>query len=704
MGLRDLDTKSVYKSSEDDVLMDFYVPCLSSATRYDRLAGFFSSSSFSVAAEGLLSFIGRSGKMRLVCSPELQTADIDVLQKSPDELRRLCGEKIAQAVENADSLELQRDHLAVLAYMLAHGLLEIRIAVPLDSRGQPSSTPAARASGIFHEKVGLFYDSDGNAVSFSGSINESANAWLWNAEEFKVFRSWELEQRNYQSADIQHFADLWDGRSHSVAVFSLPEAAERRMLQAAPDTLDIPGLRAKYELRRTIQVRDASESPTLYQYQIDAVNAWLDHDRRGILEMATGTGKTYTALACVRATMPSNRGILCVIAAPQQHLLDQWASNTKAFFPDVVPVLAHSGNTAWRPQLSQSISRLLHRGQGLAIVLATHATAASSEFTVLVKRAESHCSCLLVGDEAHRLGATTYSRALLDAFTWRLGLSATPTRWMDDVGSHAVLQFFGPSVYEFPLREAILTTNPSTHRTYLVPYDYYPRYAVLTHAETIRYASVCKQISRLCAIGEDTRNPSRLERLYFERARILKNAQNKLETFENILDEIGREKRHIIVYCTEVQMSSVCATLAQRRMTFHPFTMAQGTRRDARFGGQTERRHLLQEFRDGVFQVLAAIRCLDEGVDIPEARVAVLLASSSSPVEHIQRLGRILRPCEGKESAVVFDVMARRDPQFGSPGDSFVESLERIELSRIREIASWARNEAEALKSVYLSI
>ncbi len=696
MGLRDLDLKSAYKSTDDDVLADFYVPCLSLAAKYDRLTGFFSSSSFSLVAEGLVGFVERRGRMRLICSPELQPNDIEVLKRSPEDLGSIVSERMMSAMAHADAHELQRDHLMVLAYMLSQELLEIRLAIPIGHADDLPSDSAKNSVGVFHEKIGILEDSRGDIVSFSGSINESATAWLENAEDFKVFRSWVPEQAVYQMPDQRHFSDLWDDRARGVSVLSLPDAVRLDMLRRAPAELDIEFLRRKYEVPRSCRVLEPEGPPKLYDYQRDAVDSWLWAGRRGIFEMATGTGKTFTALACVLSAAEVAKPLFVAIVVPQQHLASQWKSELARFLPAQPTIEVDATNPSWRKEVYRSLTALSQNAGKLVVAIGTYASLSSPDFTRLLEKAAANTKCLILADEVHRAGASVYRQALHPRYEYRLGLSATPTRWFDEEGTAAVTEYFTQVVFEFPLEKALQEINPRTHRTFLVGFDYYPYRTVLSDPERHEYVDLTKRLQKMMsAVGED--HSEALDLLLFKRARIIKNAEGKILVLETILDTLPRQFSHTIIYVTEKQMEPVAALLRARRVAYHRFTMSEGTRPSPEFNGTSERDYLLRKFADGSLRVLLAIKCLDEGVDIPPARIGIFMASSSSPVEHIQRLGRVLRPYPDKDHAAIYDIIVDSGVRPNSDEGRYIVSLEKKERQRFGEIAVLACNGGYAL-------
>lgn len=704
MGLRDIQLQSVYKSSEDGILMDFYVPCLQAACRYDRVAGFFSSTSFCAASRGILGLIEHGGHMRLICSPELQASDIEILRKSPRELERLVASRMQQAALTASDSYHGADHLAILAYMLARGLLEIRVAIPIHASNIAMSAVEVTSSGIFHEKTGAFEDARGDIVSFSGSINESATAWLENAEEFKVFRSWIPEQLAYQATDMSHFERLWHGTCIGVRTLSLPEAVKRDMLKCAPAELPIADLRAKYENRETDRVAERPALPLLFGNQLDAVDRWISAGRRGIFEMATGTGKTYTSLGCLKTMWNRGSGVVGVIAVPYQHLVQQWQKDVLQFgFPMSCVIEADSSHPQWRTKVQNRLLEIAMRHDSRAIVIATHATLSSLSLRQMVTALPGDTETLLIGDEVHGLGAPKMQIGLIDRFDARLGLSATPRRFMDEEGTDKLMSFFGEIVYSFPIEEAIYRVNPSTNLTYLTPYRYLPLLVHLAEPELHEYARLTESISRLRrGLNESSSQASEIIKLLLvKRSNIVKNAVQKMDALQDLLVSLGRNLSQTLVYCSPHQIDNVVSMIASVGVRVSRFTMEQGTRGLKSFEGRTERDVLLDEFAAGEIQVLVAMKCLDEGVDVPPARRAIMMASSSNPREYIQRIGRVLRRYPGKTLAEVYDLVVVPGTHGMSSGATEYErQASRNEFARYEYIAQHAVNNNDALSAL----
>lgn len=665
-----------------DVLKDFYIPVLTNAVSYDRLTGYFSSEILALAARGIAGLISNGGNMRLVASPEFSASDVEAFKSasSSEEVDDLLDDIFDSVVGDVEGLSevIAQNHLKALAWMLKNGRLEIRVLVPKSLDGR---------TGIFHSKVGVLRDSLGNIISFSGSVNETAAGWTRNIEEFKVFRSWDGNSARWVHHDTAQFERYWEPAGHSEYMARPIPTRARRSLEAIAPT-DISELELEPEVESQIELLP---SPTeLRLYQRDAVDAWTGAGMVGLLEMATGTGKTLTATECVRQFQKSADRTLTVVTAPYQHIAAQWMTTLSELDP-----VSTFGQGQWADKIADDISRLGSGFKSHAVWVSVQNTAASDRFGDFVEHAKSRVSqSLFVGDEAHGLGATTFQRALRPSFDARLGLSATPHRWFDDSGNDVITEFFGGVVYEFGIHEALKWRDPVTGETPLTPYDYEPRFVDLDDDEMEEYLDLSAQIALEVARSRDSEESERLERLLFKRASVIKKARSKIEALDRILGEIGSVK-DLLIYChSQEQMSEVMAACDKRRLKFSRFTGEEATNPVAAYGGLSEREWILKAFEDGDLDALVAMKCLDEGVDVPSARVGVILASSTNPREFIQRRGRLLRRSPGKEKAVIYDVVVVPKFSSGVNGEtrSAARSIIRKELERIDEFSRDASN------------
>lgn len=697
MSFRALNLAKAYSSDTDDIVGSFYIPALYESIQYDRLAGFFSSTSLAIAARGIVGLIKNGGRLRLIASPRFTEEDIDIIAKAPEKLDGHLTVVMASELEKLED-EFTRDHIYALAWLLSKGRLEIRVALMYDTSGKLLDLSQVNHASVFHQKVGILYDNEGNTITFSGSVNETAAGWLGNIEEFKVFRSWESAETEYVSADLGKFERFWNNQAPRTKVVTAPEAIRTRLIALAPVDIETINLSRWYEHHH--------HRPRLFDHQENAITNWLSAGRRGIFEMATGTGKTFAALGCLESVAKETKKLVTIITAPYSHLIQQWKREINIFSSLVDQlIIADATNPKWRDEIANALMdvALPYRYKINLVILTTHRTFSSSDFTSIMQIHDNSLVKFVIADEVHSLGAEKNKEGLIEQYKFRLGLSATPKRWMDDIGTEAIYDYFTGIVYEFSLRDAINTINPATGQTYLTPYKYKLKFINLTSEELERYISLTSSIIKKYRRNQNGKNREDLYRhLLYMRADVIKNAANKYTAFEHILDALGSAPLWTIVYCTDEQIDKVVSLLKARGIPRHRFTMEEGTIAEAQFNGLSERDFVLKQFSNCTYSVLVAMKCLDEGVDIPPARTSILLASSGNPREYIQRIGRVIRRYPGKTEAVIYDVIVAPSLDVLPPELSKIElSIFEKELKRCEEIAATALNNAETIALLY---
>lgn len=644
-----LDLRHDYRSGRDALLDDFYIPCMQEAARYDRAVGYFSSSLLHVVALAYSDFARRDGRMRLICSPALKAGDLDAMKAGLDQ-----SEMAQQSVrDELEALLLRPDTVPatrLLATLVAVGVLDVRIAF-LD-----------HAPGIFHEKTGVFVDSDGRTVSFVGSANETWAAWGLNHESFEVFCSWRGETELLRTRrHTRGFEQLWNGLELGVHVEPLEHVTHERLIAIADPDVD----------RASNNVRNARPAATsgrqLMPHQAAVLDDWRAKDCRGIVAFATGAGKTLVALKAVREWTATGRP--AVVLVPGRELHRQWQAEIAEEIPGAAPLLcgAGAGVGKWGPLLA-TYSRPSHTRDVRRIVLATNATFATPDFQ---GRLHDGPHLLVVADEMHRLGSTAKIKTLQGTGCGAsMGLSATHRRQFDELGTAELVRWFGdPLEPIIGLAEAILMGR-------LVPYDYRLHTLELDEDELEAYADLTKSIGRAAAREGAGGEPSEyLRMLLIERSRLLKQARGKVGAALQVLSKEFEDDQRWLVYCDDIaQLDAVVSAALDAGLPTMEFHSSMPGSRDAVLRSLAE--------HGGI---VVAIRCLDEGVDIPACDRALILASSTVEREYIQRRGRVLRASPGKVSATVHDLLLV---------DSHGGVLTRSEANRAMEFARLSRNPA----------
>ncbi|MGB3653130.1 MAG: DNA phosphorothioation system restriction enzyme [Rivularia sp. (in: cyanobacteria)] len=428
-------------------------------------------------------------------------------------------------------------------------------------------------------------------------------------------------------------------------------------------------------------------------YQKQAVNNWFANNGRGTLKMATGSGKTITALAVTWELYSQINLQVLLVVCPYRHLVTQWARECEKF--GLQPILAFENVRTWQTQLSEQLYNVRSGSQQFLTVITTNSTLISDGFQSQLKYFPE--KTLIIGDEAHNLGSPKLEESLPRNVGLRLGLSATPERYFDEEGTQSVLNYFGAVLQpEFTLRDAIAQGA-------LVSYLYYPVLIELTESESLAYAKLTRKIGRVLMYKQrdgdliDIEGNEDIKSLLIQRARLVSAAENKLNALRELM-LTRRETTHTLFYCSDgSQEAEGRANLRQLKEVTRILGVDLGYRVST-YTAETslvEREALRNQFESGELQGLVAIRCLDEGVDIPAIKTAVILASSSNPRQFIQRRGRVLRPHPGKERATIFDMIVL-PPDLDRNTLEVERNLLRKELRRFVEFADLADNAGEA--------
>ncbi len=683
-----------YRTGRDDLVRDFFVPCMEAAVLYRRAAGYFSSAGLALAARGVASLAMRHGRMQLVVSPHLDAGDIAALERAKE---NPCGVLRAVAARTLADIEdtLIRDRLNALAWLAAAGMLEIRLALRVNRDGQYSR-------GLFHAKTGIFTDNDGNQVSFNGSANETAGGLVENFEHLDVFRSWQDPEGRVRAA-VDDFELLWANNAPGLRVIEFSEAG-RELLERYRNP-DRPPAGLVVNESRDGQCSSVLTLPVgleLYPYQKEAIRAWSKAGGRGVLAMATGSGKTLTALVLASKVSERNRPLVMIVICPFINLCRQWIREIAAF--GVEAVACFEGKDRWQSKLEEGYQRLTTGLDQILVVVATNATFQSRPFQSRMAARVEACNFhhLLVADEVHNLGADHAREALPNGIALRLGLSATPERHFDPVGTAAVIDYFGPIVFEYSLSQAITDGR-------LCRYRYYPVLVELSDEEADEYLEITTRLARFYHgdTGNDELNKAAMH-LLIRRARLVGAAANKLAALDKVLGALPEPPKKAIFYCGDGRTKDAISqeeikqitTVAKLLGESHGLRVRNFTFRET----PEEREVILRDLGSGFLDGVVAIRCLDEGIDLPDLRMGFLLASSTNPRQFIQRRGRLLRNAPGKSRATILDFLVL-PPDFDGRLDDNAFNMERTffkrELMRTVEFCRMAENGPEAMHSLH---
>lgn len=691
MPLRSLALLHDYNSGDNDLISEFYVPCFKSSVRYDRAVGYFRSGILSAISEGLSEFIRNDGRMRLLCSPQFTPEDIQAITQGYKNREAVIEEALRREIASIPT-GLEDSGLNLLSWLISHEKLEIQVALP--------ETFDQDTYGIYHEKVGIFHDEEGNAVAFFGSNNETEGGAKNNYEAFDIYRSWEESERCLRK--IHHFEKLWRAEAKGLGVYPFPDAAKKDLIERVrPQDRIVPR-------RKVSPGKDHSShalSPDaflakLWPFQREAIEKLREKSFRGLFSMATGTGKTKTAVGVMLALLRKNTRLFAVVATPQTTISQQWIDEVSAVDAFDFALVADGTNTKWKKQLADKVTDYASGAIDKCIVYTTYNTLASPAFIKIIEKISG--PSLLVGDEVHWAGADTFAEGLRDCYQYRLGLSATPRRHMDSEGTDTILEFFGDVVYEFSLERALSEINPGTGETFLCPYRYHPEFVALDSAELELYQEFCEKIRRQFAKERNHEPSSFLQRLLEKRQAVIVNAKAKMQHLDHLIEQLKPISK-ALVYCSPQQIDSAQDVLNNRGVIQHRFTGEEGVVASREFGGLSQRDYILKNFEKGDYRALVAMKCLDEGINIPSTNLALILASSGNPKQYIQRRGRLLRRAPGKKIVDIYDIIVLPYLSEAEAKKATKDEVKILfkELVRYEEFAALAQNQLDATNKVF---
>lgn len=710
MSLRDHEIKNEYRSLLDDVVKDFYIPLLSNAVTYKRSVGFFSSTSLIEISKGIAALARNGGYIQLVASPYLTDEDIEAIKSGYEKRDAIVERALLRQLSDDVNDYYDMERLNLLANLIADQVLDIRIAYTEDPNGL----------GMYHEKLGLIEDIDNNVVAFSGSMNETRTAMVNNYETIDVFCNWSSDSDAERVRLKQNaFESIWYNCEPNITVVEFSEVTKsliEKYRKKEPnyfiDEEQFKGVEEQASKKKYTNGPMIPSDIKLYDYQLEAIDAWQNNNFKGIFDMATGTGKTLTGLGAVTRLADFLEGKLAVvIVCPYQHLVEQWVEDIVKF--NIKPIIAYSKSTQkdWKKKLTRAVKQqLILPSEKFFCLVTTNHTFASDY--VQNELARIKAPILLVADEAHNLGTERFLALLDEKYKYRLALSATLERHYDDEGTFGLQGFFGNKCIEYDLERAI-------NEEKLTPYKYYPILTVLNEDELETFNNLSMDIVKY--IIKTKSGKIKLDdfgsMLAINRARLIAGAQNKIEELRNVIEPF-KDSYYMLVYCGATKVDTFDNDYSEREpeavRQIEAITKMLGIELGmnvAKFTADEniyERNSIKEHFQNGKdLQAIVAIKCLDEGVNIPAIQKAFILASTTNPKEYIQRRGRVLRrsPETGKEYAEIYDFITlprQLDETYGLTAEQVKReaSLARNEVKRMKEFSRLALNPAESFQLI----
>lgn len=684
MGLyKDLNISIKYSSESNNLLQEFYLPVLSKSNKYDRAVGYFSSSILNEYLSSLTDFYHNNGKMRLIISPELSAEDLMVLKNTTEieknkKCREIASRKLLDLFENENS-----SNTDLFFNLILSGLLKVKVAI------------VKEGIGIFHEKYGLFYENGSDRViAINGSNNETYRGIGLNQESFNTFCSWIDGQLPYVEQHQKDFEKYWNNDSLKLKVFNVDKDSFSEVFENVKN-INIKDAFDKLmsEQARTIE-KTKSELLGLdfipYSYQKEAAEKLIEK-KQGILKFATGSGKTKTAITYMQMLKKKNSKTFFVIVVPDKTLTHQWEKEVRKYNENVLTTF--SDNPNWKLDLRRSVSIYNNSAVANEVVISTIQTMfRNGEDSYFLKEVSKLEDFIIIVDECHNLSTDLIMSNIPLNPTRRVGLSATPTRDVPSAIEQKMLDYLGGIIAEYSLTDAIKDNK-------LCRYNYYPIIVQLEDDEKEEYDVLSKSIatltSKLKNDSQDYETKKLLELTNYKRARVIYGAKQKISKLKELIIDGVIERDYLLVYCgatsynkEDGQESLTQLNVVNRLLKDMDIVNAQYTSSE----DLRDRKNAIKLFEDGTITTLVAIKCLDEGVDIPLIRNAVILASSNSKREFVQRRGRVLRKAPGKDVVNIYDMVVR---DFANKETS----LNINETKRIIEFMEDANNFNDVYKS-----
>lgn len=708
MPFQSLNIQQEYRSPQNNIVTEFYIPVLEKAVSYKRSVGYFSSTSLVQITKGILGLIKNGGTIDLVASP--------YLSKEDEEAIRVGYENRTKIIENALNRSLQEDiknpfsqeRLNLLACLIEKGILNIKIAFTENEK--------EKTIGMYHEKLGLMEDASGNKIAFSGSMNESYNAMVNNYETIDVFRSWKSESEKTRVLQKEEaFSKIWGNYDSKLKVMSFP-SIEKSILDKYKRHSNINFNLDKEEFTKKTEYGFSEPEPLVLRdsgvfidfngekkarpHQVKAIENFIQNNYQSLFAMATGTGKTLTSLFSLNELAKNVLIKSVLIVVPLKDLVDQWQEDIEPYFNGEI-ITVRSG-IEWKEKLSDiSLLKLLDKEKYTSklIIITTYDSFCLNDEKILNSLDIEHT--LIIADEVHKFGAVSYQRKLPEKIKYRIGLSATPKRPYDEKGTSAIFDYFCPSenFYEFSIKDAI-------DADMLCHYDYHPILVSLTDFEMDDYEIISEKISRLSVIVNNSEAVTKeekesLEQLLKQRHRIIERASNKKEIFlDKMLEEIKKYKDKTIIFAPDGKDENGNDLLNSYKTDLWQKLMSKGKVVSMKEYVQGTDKSVIDSFTQGGIDFIFAKQRLNEGIDIPAAKRAFFIASSTSEREFIQRRGRVLRKHSSKNKAEIFDFIVV-PPDMNS---EYAHSIIDNEIKRAIDFAATADNykEIEQILRKYL--
>ena len=704
--LNDVKFKHSYSSGYDEP-KEFFTEALIESSSVDLGLRFFSSSGIRSLAYGFALFIANGGKMRVIINHILSKEDKLAIENGQKYLIEDFECRVLSDIDKlSKTLSKEDEHFfRCLSYLIS--INRIEFIATISTKG-----------GLGHDKYGVFTDEKGCKVAFIGSANFSQSALELNGETITVFTSPDDNKRiaEYQTLfdrswenDTPHLLHIPIDNVKTIICEKFPKIAIEELLDNSVN-LRTDNLYSNTYIKplsqRLLDKIELKEQEPRFPFpeersiQINAYNAWISNGKKGVFAMATGSGKTVTALNCLRKQYKENGYYKAIIVVPTQALAVQWEKEAKAF--NFQNIISTHTDKDWKNTLSRYTTRSLLDQSKSIIIITTYATFNRKDIQQFINKVKGLETFMYVADEAHNIGSPSSLKHLPHNIQWRIGLSATPERIYDDIGSEKLYEFFNSRPPEYTYR---YTMKQAIEENILCHYDYYPIFVELTDSEMEEYEYISTQLRKF--IDSDTgKYRPEAEKLLLKRKRIIHKAENKKVAISNLLEDLKQKRKldYTFVFVPEGYEPDYSErdsyNIDQEDIhiidEYAQMFKDQGYSYHKYISGLDDAPSILKSFAEGDIQILLSMKCLDEGVDIPRAEHAIFCSSTGNPRQFVQRRGRVLRKSKGKDKAKIWDLIVT-PPNVMNDSIGIERNMFISEVKRIVNFAALADNQIDIL-------
>lgn len=684
-------------------IKNLYEPAFENSNKFFISTGSFSSTFFSIYKNTIANFAFNGGKIKIISENALTLKDFNAIMEGYDKRSKI-EQIINSAIENVINLTKNipkgESPVAFLGWLISENILDMKVGIPKNQ------------IGIHHAKYNIWIDDHNDSINVIGSHNASQMAQLYNQEDSEIFHNWgENKSRNERA--IQRFNKWWENSDENFLYFPIPEAALKKLIKEKPsgkinlnefgkkinkniaiEAKNYPDLykeelnilnsnnsnsnkeSKQLELPTKIKI-DLTKNISLRPYQTEALKAWEDNNNNGLLSMATGTGKTIIGIAAAKNIFDKKKKSI-LIAVPKEKIADQWIEEINTFFPEYIHNKVIRIGTSKSSRLTPKVINDLLDEQ--RIIISTYTSLASSKYMEIFNYHKNNI--MIIADEAHNLGSTEKLKIMDIEFIYKLGLTATPQRNFDEDGTDQIIKYFNGQVYAYSVIEAIKDK-------WLCEYNYSFETCYLTYDEMNDYKDLSKKIF---PDQSGNFNESQNKRM-IARANIGKTAQTKPMKLKDIFiknSNILNSKNYSLIFCNNTnQLREIHNQLEE--IGIFPYVYFGEMHDDAD-------KTIDNFITNG--GVLIAMEMLKEGVNIPQLSNLLLVSSSKSELESVQRRGRVLRKDKNNQNKIanIYDIIVLPDPiHFDDQikSDAFENLVNDTEIERIKLFQEASKNQNE---------